>query len=93
MCPIVGGNWNNEANAGVWALNLNNARGTSNNNIGCRADSAKPRNPIIGYGGAKGDIFRRVVYATAKSVCHWFSGNNKSIDMLIGCERQAMGFI
>ena len=39
LCAISGGNWNNGSNAGVWALNLNNARGNSNNNIGFRADS------------------------------------------------------
>ena len=36
--PIVGGNWNNGANAGVFALNLNNHRGNSNHNIGLRVD-------------------------------------------------------
>jgi retron-type reverse transcriptase len=39
LCVISGGNWNNGSNAGVWALNLNNVRGNSNNNIGFRADS------------------------------------------------------
>ena len=39
LCAISGGNWNNAGNAGVWALNLNNDRGNSNNNIGFRADS------------------------------------------------------
>lgn len=34
--PIRGGNWNNGANAGVFALNLNNARSNSNTNIGFR---------------------------------------------------------
>lgn len=38
LCVISGGNWNNGSNAGVWALNLNNARGNSNNNVGFRAD-------------------------------------------------------
>lgn len=33
---IRGGNWNNEVNAGVFALNLNNAPSNSNNNIGLR---------------------------------------------------------
>jgi hypothetical protein len=93
MCPIVGGNWNNGTNAGVWTLNLNNARGNSNNNVGCRADSVKPRNLLYRYGGAKGDAFRHVVKATAKSVCHCFSGSHNSIDKLIECERQAMDFL
>jgi len=34
---IRGGNFNNEANAGVFALNLNNAPSNSNYNIGFRA--------------------------------------------------------
>lgn len=38
LCVISGGNWDNGSNAGVWALNLNNARGNSNNNVGFRAD-------------------------------------------------------
>lgn len=36
--PIVGGNWNNAADAGVFALNLNNARSNVNTNIGARPD-------------------------------------------------------
>ena len=39
LCVISGGNWNNAALSGVWALNLNNARGDSNNNVGFRSDS------------------------------------------------------
>lgn len=39
LCVISGGNWNNGSNAGVWALNLNNVRGNSNDNVGFRADS------------------------------------------------------
>ncbi|WP_300083959.1 hypothetical protein [Rhodoferax sp.] len=34
--PIRGGNWNNGASAGVFALNLNNARSNANTNIGAR---------------------------------------------------------
>ena len=34
--PIVGGNWNNGANAGLATLNLNNRRGNVNSNIGFR---------------------------------------------------------
>lgn len=34
--PIRGGNWNNAANAGVFALNLHNARSNANTNIGAR---------------------------------------------------------
>jgi hypothetical protein len=39
LCAISGGNWNNGGNAGLCALNLNNVRGNSNNNVGFRADS------------------------------------------------------
>lgn len=34
--PIRGGNWNNGVNAGVFALNLNNARSNTSTNIGFR---------------------------------------------------------
>lgn len=34
--PIRGGNWNNGSNAGLFALNLNNARSNVNSNIGFR---------------------------------------------------------
>lgn len=37
MLPIVGGNWNNNANAGVFTVNLNNDSGNTNNNIGARS--------------------------------------------------------
>lgn len=33
---IRGGNWNNGARAGVFALNVNNARSNANTNIGVR---------------------------------------------------------
>jgi hypothetical protein len=42
MCPISGGNWNNGTNAGAWALNLNNERSNSNNNVGGRSDLDSP---------------------------------------------------
>ena len=73
MCPIVSGNWNNSSNAGAWALNLNNVRGNSNNNVGLRADS-KPQRPQLGQSGIKGDAFWRVAQATAKSECFRLSG-------------------
>jgi len=38
---IRGGNFDNAANAGVFALNLNNAPSNSNYNIGFRAGKAK----------------------------------------------------
>ena len=37
MLPIVGGNWNNDANAGVFNVNLNNTSSNTNNNNGARA--------------------------------------------------------
>jgi hypothetical protein len=73
MCPIVAGDWNNSSTTGVWALNLNNTRGNSNNNVGFRADS-KPQRSKFGQSGIKGDAFRRVAQATAKSACCRFSG-------------------
>jgi hypothetical protein len=74
MCPISGGNWNNGATAGVWALNLNNVRSNSNDNVGFRADSATLQNAIA-YSRAKGDAFRRASIIAAKSVCLRLSGS------------------
>jgi len=71
MCPLSGGNWNNGANAGLWALNLNNSRTNSNNNVGFRADSDLP-NASKDDGGAKGDVFRQLL--AAKSACIRLSG-------------------
>lgn len=34
--PIRGGNWNNGSQAGVFALNLNNARSNANTTVGFR---------------------------------------------------------
>ena len=70
MCPICGGNWNNSSNAGVWALNLNNSRANSNDNVGFRSDSALPRT-WQQDGGAKGGVFLRCASA-AKSAAHLF---------------------
>lgn len=36
---LRGGNWNNETNAGAFALNLNNSPTNTNNNIGFRCAS------------------------------------------------------
>lgn len=75
MCPISGANWNNGSNAGVWALNLNNVRGNSNNNVGFRADSNSPQGLQLSRSGIKGDAFRRVArLATAKSAGFRLSG-------------------
>ncbi|MCU8190152.1 RNA-directed DNA polymerase [Vibrio vulnificus] len=45
--PIRGGNWNNGSNAGLGALNLNNARSNANSNIGFRPalDNARSNHP------------------------------------------------
>lgn len=56
LCPISGANWNNGANAGAWAVNLNNSRTRTNTNVGFRADSTTPRTPQ-GDGGDEGDGF------------------------------------
>lgn len=45
-CPISGGNWNNNTNAGVWNLNWNNNRSNSNNNVGGRLDYGSPSKPL-----------------------------------------------
>lgn len=34
--PLRGGSWNNAGNAGLGALNLNNARSNANSNVGLR---------------------------------------------------------
>ncbi len=82
MCPISGGNWNNGSNAGVWAFNLNNVRGNSNNNVGFRSDSVSPH---IGQpnSGTKGGAFRQSL--AAKSVCRFVSGRAGN-----GLERQGV---
>jgi len=57
--PIAGGNWNNGGNAGLAALNCNNERSNTNNNIGFRpalgatsegatATAARPAHPSKG---------------------------------------------
>jgi RNA-directed DNA polymerase len=37
LAVIRGGNWNNGSDAGLWAVNLNNTRSNSNDNVGLRA--------------------------------------------------------
>lgn len=44
--PIRGGNWNNGSNAGLAALNLNNARSNVNSNIGFRPALSIARNEL-----------------------------------------------
>ncbi len=75
MCPIAGGNWNNASTAGVWALNLNNVRGNSNNNVGFRSDSISPHGSYD-QSGIKGDGFRRAGDSVAKSARFHHSGRS-----------------
>lgn len=57
--PIRGGNWDNGANAGVFALNLNNPRSNSDNDIGfrsalahlVRSERLTGRSPVRGIKG------------------------------------------
>jgi hypothetical protein len=71
LFPLRGGNWNNAASAGVFALNLNNVRSNVNTNIGFRA--AFSHSQILRaywvrfqYGEEKGVCFRAGVrYAAA----------------------------
>lgn len=78
MCPLSSANWNNGTNAGVWALNLNNARNNANNNVGFRADSISPHGPHLGRSGVKGDAFRRAGQPAAKSAGFRLSGRARS---------------
>ena len=57
MLPIVGGNWNNNANAGVFTVNLNNDSGNSNNNVSCRGSRLKHIRPELKF-----TDFRRAVF-------------------------------
>lgn len=54
--PLRGGNWNNGSNAGLGALNLNNARSNANSNIGFR--------PALDY--ARSSTLKGAVSATLK---------------------------
>jgi hypothetical protein len=76
MCPICGGNWNNSSSAGVWALNWNNSRTNSNDNVGFRSDSDSPRTAQAD-GGAKGDVFLRRGQPRAKSAAYPLTGRRR----------------
>ena len=73
MCPLVASYWSSSSPAGAWALNLSNVRGTSSYAVGLRAAS-KPQRPQLGQSGIKGDAFRRMAQAPAKSACFRLSG-------------------
>ena len=53
---IVGGNWNNESNAGVRTVNANNSAGNANNNIGLRAANCVVPRRFCCYGADPMDI-------------------------------------
>ena len=57
LCPISGMNWDNGTNAGPWAVNLNNNRTNSNDNVGFCADSIPPETRQRDTGN-EGDGFR-----------------------------------
>ncbi len=91
MCPIASGNWNNSANAGVWTLNLNNVRGNSNNNVGCRADSVsrlERRRAMVEPREMLSGAARTVFIASAKSVGLHISSSASLVGTLTGRERQ-----
>ena len=47
LSVIVGGNWNNAAISGVFAMNLNNVRSNSNDNIGGRDFNSLPDTTMV----------------------------------------------
>lgn len=47
---IRGGNWSNSSNAGALAMNLNNNRTNSNNNVGGRDSFSKPETTMVDTG-------------------------------------------
>ena len=50
LSVIVGGNWNNAAISGVFAMNLNNVRSNSNDNIGGRDFNSLPDTTMVDTG-------------------------------------------
>ena len=50
LAVIVGGNWNNTSNAGVFAMNLNNVRSNSNDNVGGRDFNSLPDTTMVDTG-------------------------------------------
>lgn len=67
-CAIRGGNWNNGANSGVFALNFNNPRSNSNVNIGGR--------PALPFAGYEYIALRGYIGARAKGACFPFGADN-----------------
>ena len=65
--PFRGGNWNNGAGAGVFALNLNNPRSNVNTNVGFRAalpslSDIQSSRALSQYGGDKGVCFPPIIF-------------------------------
>lgn len=50
LACLCGLNWNNGSNAGAFAMNLNNARNNSNNNVGGRDCKSKPETTTVDTG-------------------------------------------
>ena len=50
LSVIVGGNWNNAAISGVFAMNLNNVRSNSNDNVGGRDFNSLPDTTMVDTG-------------------------------------------
>jgi retron-type reverse transcriptase len=50
LACLVGGNWSNSSNAGAFAMNLNNNRTNSNNNVGGRDCISKPETTMVDTG-------------------------------------------
>ena len=50
LAVLVGGNWNNTSNAGVFAMNLNNVRSNSNDNVGGRDFNSLPDTTMVDTG-------------------------------------------
>lgn len=77
MVPISSYNWNNNTNAGVWSVNLNNNRTNANNNVGFRSDSLSSCRYVSRVVEKQGAIVRHAV--RAKSPVHFFLvGNSRT---------------
>ena len=78
MLPIVGGNWNNGSNAGMFNRNWNNYRSNSNNNVGFRSAfsdyGSYPQDPLLDEVEPKGHAFPVASLAT-KSANHQLSSS------------------
>jgi len=83
LFPYRGGNWTNGANAGVFALNLNNARSNVNTNIGFRAAFSHSQilqtyGVCFQYGEEKGVCFRAGIRCPPQQQREKMSAKNKT---------------